>query len=116
MRVLALCLAMVTFSAVMSGQDLVQGALDGLNDPQTARAATILVQEQPGVMMARFDVPTKNMMLHVSPDCAIDRAALNAWLAPLGITVRCYARRDVREAPFRHIDPLRCGQVQLQVR
>ena len=116
MRVLVLCFAMACFSTVMHGQDLVQGAVDGLSDPQTARAATILVQQQPGVIMARFDVPTKNMMLHVSPDCAIDKAALNIWLAPLGISVRCYGRRDVREAPFRHIDPLRCGHVQLQVR
>lgn len=60
--------------------------------------------------MARFDVPTRNVMLHVVPDAPLDLADLNALLAPLGMEVRCYRRREARLAPYQHMDPERCGQ------
>lgn len=94
---------------MLPAQVLVQGVVVGLNDATTAKEARMVLEEQPGVIMARFDVPTKNMMLHVSPTCGIDQAALNVLLTPLGLSVRCFARRDARELPFRHLDAERCG-------
>lgn len=97
-------------------QDLVQGVVDGLPDPALAREASLLVEQQPGVVMARFDVRTRNMMLHVNEDCGIDQDSLNGLLLPLGIQVRCYQRRDARERAFQHIDPQRCSDQPLITR
>lgn len=105
----ALATLLMLLAPATRGQHLVQGAVDGLTDAQVAHAAATLVGQQPGVLMARFDAITLNMMLHVTPDCAIDASLLNAWLAPLEVRVRCYSRRDAREAPFRHVDAQRCG-------
>jgi hypothetical protein len=91
------------------GQDLVQGAVDGLTSPQLAREASIALEQQEGVLMARFDSHTRNMMLHVSPAMAIDAAMINGWLSGLDVRVRCFSRRAAREGPFRHIDAERCG-------
>ncbi|MBK9175033.1 MAG: hypothetical protein IPM46_01600 [Flavobacteriales bacterium] len=110
LRILAATTVLVVLQAAdAKGQDLVQAAVDGLTDPLTAREASLLVQQHQGVIMARFDVSTRNMMLHVHPTCVLDAATLNAQLLPLGIQVRCLTRRDARAAPFRHIDPTRCG-------
>lgn len=95
-------------AAPACAQDLVQAVVDGLSDPAVAREARLLVEQQPGVLMARFDVRTSNMMLHVTEDCGIGPNSLNELLLPMGIQVRCYERRDARERPFRHIDPERC--------
>ena len=94
-------------------QDLVQGAVDGLTDPVVAREASVMVQQQSGVLMARFDVRSRNMMLHVTPECVIDATALNTLLSPLGLQVRCFSRRDASEGPFRHVDAGHCGDPPL---
>lgn len=91
------------------GQDLVQAAVDGLTDAQVAHEASLIVEQQEGVIMARFDVHTRNMMLHVTPACTIDPIVINQLLSELDIRVRCFARRDARATPFRHIDADRCG-------
>lgn len=105
----ALVAAAVGLGAHGQGQDLVQGITDGLDDVHAARQASLLVQQHEGVLMARFDVATRNMMLHVRPDCALDADRINLWLEPLGIRVRCFTRRDAQAEPFRHLDPARCG-------
>lgn len=99
---LALC-------ACARAQHLVQAVTDGLSDPVVAREASQLVQQQPGVLMARFDVRTRNMMLHVAEDCALNAVSLNALLLPLGIQLRCYQRRAARQGPFRHLEATRCA-------
>lgn len=103
--VLALC-------GGVQGQHLVQGVVDGLDDAQVAFTASTLVKQQPGVLVARFDVPTKNIMLRMEPSCAIDQASLNGLLDHLGIRVRCFTRREARDQPFRHLEPMRCGAEQ----
>ncbi|WKZ66083.1 MAG: hypothetical protein QY325_15100 [Flavobacteriales bacterium] len=92
------------------GQDLVQAAVDGLSDPQQARTASEAVLALPGVLMARFDVPTRNMMLHATEQAVLDKATLNAALAGTGVQVRCVSRRPVRLGPFRHVDSGRCPE------
>lgn len=104
---LAACCA-VGLAAPVRGQDLVQAVVEGLSDPAVAREASVLVEQQPGVLMARFDVRTRNVMLHVTEDCGISSNSLQGLLLPMGIQVRCYERRDARERPFRHLDPERC--------
>lgn len=99
----------LALGAWAQGQHLVQAVLDGLTDPQVARQASLLLQEQEGVLMARLDVPTRNLMLHVAERSALDLPALNALLQPFGITARCYERGPARGKPFRHLDPQRCG-------
>ena len=59
--------------------------------------------------MARFDVRTRNMMLHVAESASISRNQINALLAPLGLQVRCYCRAAVRDTPFRHVNADECG-------
>lgn len=109
----------LAFSALMlmclaprkaAAQDLVQAAVDGLSDPQQARTASEAVLTLPGVLMARFDVHTRNMMLHVMEQAVLDKAALNAALAGTGVQVRCVSRRPVRLGPFRHVDSGRCPE------
>lgn len=109
-------MAVLTVVVPAHGQHLVQGAIDGLADPMVAREASMMVQQQEGVIMARFDVNTSNMMLHVSPACRLNAESLNALLQPLGIHVRCFSRRDAREGPFRHIDTIRCSDPPAPVR
>jgi hypothetical protein len=104
---LAMC-AGLALSACARGQHLVQAVTDGLSDPVVAREASQLVQQQPGVLMARFDVRTRNVMLHVAEDCTLNASSLNALLLPLGVQLRCYQRRDAREGVFRHLESARC--------
>jgi len=99
----------VAISTSAGAQHLVQAVTDGLSDPVVAREASLLVQQQPGVLMARFDVRTRNVMMHVAEDCALNAASLNALLLPLGIQIRCYQRRDAREGAFRHLEATRCS-------
>lgn len=96
-------------AAQTAGPDLVQAAVHGLADQDRVRQATTIVKGLPGVIMARFDIPTRNMMLHVTPDAALDAALLNALLQPHGISVRCYQRQAANAAPFRHVDADLCG-------
>lgn len=102
--------------AALDAQHLVQGVVDGLTDSYAARDARVLLEQQPGVLMARFDVRTRNMMLHVEPGSTISAELINQWLAPMGLLVRCYVRRDVREQPFRHLDADQCGEPPLHTR
>ncbi|MFN3874339.1 MAG: hypothetical protein ACK4L7_00305 [Flavobacteriales bacterium] len=108
LRATVVCAALL-LAGWANGQHVVQAVVDGLSSPQVARQAGLLLQGQEGVLMARLDVPTRNMMLHVSERFALDRDAINTLLAPLGITARCFERRDARERPYQHLDPLRCG-------
>jgi hypothetical protein len=105
---LAALLLVGVWGGEAKGQDLVQAALDGLVDPVIAGDANLLLQQHPGVEMARFDVPTRNMMLHVDRACVLDLDTLNALLLPLGIRARCFVRRDAQAHPFRYIDPDAC--------
>ncbi len=88
---------------------MLQAAVIGLQDHSQARDASLLVREQPGVVVGRFDVSTRNMMLQVLPECTLDAAGLNALLAPLGISVRCFSRSVVGSAPFQHVDAAQGG-------
>jgi len=92
-----------------SAQDLVQAAVDGLTDGQHAHAASQVIQQRPDVLMARFDVQTRNMMLHVLESSTLSKDQIDALLAPLGVQLRCYSRRAASAAPFRHVDADRCG-------
>lgn len=98
----------LALSACACAQHLVQAVTDGLSDPVVAREASLQVEQQPGVLMARFDVRTRNVMLHVAEDCTVSAASLNALLLPLGVQLRCYQRRDAREGVFRHMEATRC--------
>jgi len=108
-----LAMALVA-SFVLKAQHLVQAAVDGLQDPLVAYEATLLLEQQEGVLMARFDVRTQNMMLRVTPNCQLDRATLNALLAPLALHARCLVRRTALSQPFRHIDPAACTPIPQQ--
>jgi hypothetical protein len=92
-----------------AGPHLVQAIVEGLTSPEQAAEVGQLVSEQAGVRMSRFDVHTRNMMLHVDPSCTLDRTGLADLLAPFGITLRCYIRRPAAAAPFQHLDPGQCG-------
>lgn len=108
-RAIILAVVLAT-TADLRAQHLLQAALDGLGDPVVAREAGLLVGQQEGVLMARFDVHTRNMMLRVTSSCTLDQGTLNAMLAPLGVRTRCLRRMDASSEPFRHIDPDRCTE------
>jgi hypothetical protein len=97
-------------------QQVVQGVVDGLVDPVVAYQASLLLEGQEGVQMARFDVHTRNMLLRVTPTCTLDRGALNILLAPMGLHARCVQRRATMPQPFRHIDPATCTNLPQQTR
>lgn len=88
----------------------VQAVVVGLQDPQQARQLSLLVNEQDGVVISRFDVHTQNLMVQMHPSCALDHGALNALLEPHGVRVRCVTRSEVGAAPFRHLDPQTCRE------
>ena len=116
MRMLFAAVLTLCSAITVHAQHLVQGVVDGLQDPLVAREASLLVEQQEGVLMARFDVRTRNLMLHVAPASAVSSDLLNQWLAPLGLQVRCLIRRDAREQPFRHLDADRCDEPPLHTR
>lgn len=87
-----------------------QAVVVGLQDPQQARQLSLLVNEQDGVVISRFDVHTQNLMMQMHPSCTLDHAALNALLEPHGVRVRCVTRSEVGAAPFRHLDPQACRE------
>jgi|GEM_PF-1457033 hypothetical protein len=102
------CGAGLPLAAQTNGPDLVQAAVQGLNDQEHVRTATTIVSGLPGVVMARFDIPTRNMMLHVSPESVVSEEMLNDLLRPHGISIKCYHRRAADAAPFRHVDADHC--------
>jgi hypothetical protein len=107
---------LVLCSTQARAQQLVQAVVDGLVDPLVAREASVLLEQQDGVLMARFDVPTRNMMLRVTPACTLNRGTLNTMLAPLGLHARCMQRLATMPQPFRHIDPDNCNDLPQQAR
>lgn len=109
LRLLAFGLLLLGSAGRSAAQDLVQAAVDGLQDAQHARTASLLLEQQPDVLMARFDLRTRNMMLHVAESATINKNQINALLAPLGVQIRCYGRNAVRETPFRHVNADDCG-------
>lgn len=104
------CAALLLCTAHVRAQHLVQAAVDGLVDPVVAHEAGMILELQDGVLMARFDVHTRNMMLRVDPSCGLDRSTLNALLAPLGLHARCLRRTTSMSEPFRHVDPDHCAE------
>lgn len=108
-RALVVCTFLFGSLSKATAQDLVQAAVDGLMDGQHAHDASQLIQQRPDVLMARFDVHTRNMMLHVQENSTLSKDQINALLAPLGVQLRCYSRRAASAAPFRHVDADRCG-------
>jgi len=91
-----------------SEQHLLQAAVDGLRNAHHAEQASNVLRDQQGVLMARFDPHTRNMMLHVDAELAIDRHTINGLLQETGISVRCLKREVVGAAPFRHVDADNC--------
>ncbi len=87
-----------------------QALVAGLQSPQQARQLSLLVNEQDGVVVSRFDVHTQNLMVQMHPSCTLDDAALNALLEPHGVRVRCVTRSVVGSAPFRHLEPGPCRE------
>lgn len=103
-----LAIPAVDANAQSGGPHLLQAAVDGLRNGHHAEQASTALREQQGVVMARFDPRTRNMMLHVDPELVLDGHAINALLEGTGITVRCLKRSVVGEAPFRHMDADNC--------
>lgn len=87
-----------------------QAVVVGLQDPQLARQLSLLVNEQGGVVISRFDVYSQNVMVQMHPSCALDHATLNALLEPYGVRVRCITRSVLGTGPFRHLDPETCRE------
>lgn len=104
---------MVAWSATYAQQPTLhqlQAVVVGLQDPPQARQLSLLVNEQDGVVISRFDVHTQNLMVQMHPSCTLDHEALNALLEPHGVRVRCVTRSLVGAVPFRHLDPQTCRE------
>lgn len=86
----------------------IQAVVDGLTSPQHAAEANEVLVPIPGVTMSRLDHNTKNLFMHVSPDCALDATGLRLLLEPFGLNVRCVRRLEIGSGPFRHLDPQTC--------
>lgn len=108
-----ICLAALTpdVHAQQQAPHVVQAAVDGLHNAHHAEQASLILREQRGVLMVRFDQHTRNMMLHVEPDLVIERGTINAFLQGTGITVRCLRREPVGSSPFRHVNADNCADV-----
>ncbi len=97
--------------ADMVAQELhqVQAVVDGIRSPRHAAQADALLRQQEGVAMSRTDHQTRNLLIHVEAGTPIGPTELNAWLSPLGMSVRCHRRNAVNASTFRHLDPRTCG-------
>lgn len=96
------------FTGVLAQEPLhqVQAIVDGVRNNRHAWQADSLMRLEPGVVVSRTDFNTRNVMLQISADCSLDRSSVNALLAPLGMSVRCWQRAPlVWGTPFRHLDP-----------
>ncbi len=111
--VLSMALLAVSFGASGQGTpaDLhqVQAIVEGTRTPQHAHAAAIVLRQQPGVVMCRVDHNTRNLLMHVTPDCTLSGNTMQDLLAPLQMSLRCYERRPLVPGSFRHLDPRDCG-------
>lgn len=93
-------------------QEQVQAAMDGLSSAEQAGEVALLLRQLPHVRMARVDAHTRNLLMHVDSDFAMDKPALNDVLQPVGVQVRCWRRRPIGQAPFKHVDAAGCGDDQ----
>lgn len=108
---MALCLAcMVTMCSASHAQELqqVQAVVDGIDSPQHAALANEALTPIAGVVMSRLDFRTKNLFMHVRPDCQMDAASLRLLIEPFGLSVRCFQRSNVITGQFSHLDPQNC--------
>ena len=94
----------------------IQAVVIGVNSPQHAHQADLILRAQPGVIMSRTDHNTRNILLHIAPNITLDQARLNELLAPLGMSVRCVERTLLGSTRFKHLDPQTCGSDQPQDR
>jgi hypothetical protein len=91
---------------------LVQGVVRDLRNAHQAADLADLFRSQPGVIMARVDHVTSNVMLHVQPWALLDLDEVHTLLAERGYTLRCHRRSVVGASPFRHVDPATCDAPQ----
>ena len=94
--------------------DVVQAVIIGdLNETQV-RTAMHVLHAIPGEEMSRIDSRSRNLYMHVKPDCAISRHQLSIYLAPLGLHVRCYVRGPLTSAPYHELDQRSCEPAPLR--
>lgn len=100
----------IAMSATSHAQQLqqVQAVVDGISSPQHAAMANEVLAPIAGVVMSRLDFRTKNLFMHVRPDCQLDAASLRLLIEPLGLSVRCFQRRNAVTGQFSHLDPQNC--------
>lgn len=87
----------------------VQAVIPDLRNDRQAHEVDLALRAIPGVRMSRTDFNTRNLLLEVSPDCAITKEQVRALLLPFELTLTCYSRTDMAAHAFQLLDPRNCG-------
>ncbi|MCW5899413.1 MAG: hypothetical protein KIT10_09115 [Flavobacteriales bacterium] len=86
----------------------IKAVVEGLQDALQARRAGEALRTRKDVLKVWIDPGNRNMLLHVLPESDLDKSAIDALLADLGLTVRCMQRRDEVDKELQWLDPGTC--------
>ena len=88
---------------------VVLGVVDGLRTTEQARQLNDMLSKQAGVIMARVDYNTRNLMIQVAASNTLHEEQLRGWIEAKGFSLRCYSRAAASAGPYHALDARYCG-------
>ncbi|MBP7515362.1 MAG: hypothetical protein KA791_12485, partial [Flavobacteriales bacterium] len=92
-------------SAQQSGAShRIRAIVQDVRNARQAHDVDVALRVFPGVLMSRTDFNTRNVLMEVTADCAIDREQMRTILQPYGLSVSCWSRAIQSDHDFEPLD------------
>ena len=92
----------------------IRAIVQGVRNARQAHEVDVALRAFPGVLMSRTDFNTRNVLMEVTADCAIDREQVRTILQPYGLSVSCWSRAIQSDHIFEPLDPRTCAEPQTE--
>lgn len=100
-----------TAAAQQSGPShRIRAVVQDVRNARQAHEVDVALRVFPGVLMSRTDFNTRNVLMEVTADCAIDREQMRTILQPYGLSVSCWSRAIQSDHDFEPLDPRTCAE------
>ncbi len=88
----------------------IRAIVQDVRNARQAHEVDVALRAIPGVLMSRTDFNTRNVLMEVTADCAIDRELVRSLLQPYGLSVSCWSREIQSDHDFEPLDPRTCAE------
>ena len=92
----------------------IRAVIENLRNARQAHDVDLDLRAIPGVRMSRTDYNTRNVLMEVSADCAIDREQVEAILLARGLSLNCWSRNPQGTHDLEPLDPRSCGELHVE--